>query len=54
VFKAPPHSLEPGGSYRCRVVPVGFFGTEGRAVEWSFTVLDGYKCKTEPPNFVQE
>lgn len=54
VFKAPYGSLEPGRSYRCRICPVGFFGSEGRPVDWRFDVLKSYRCRQDKLNCVQE
>ena len=54
VFKAPPGSLVPGESYRCRIFPVGFFGTEGRPVDWRFDVHKNYRCRQDRINCVQE
>ena len=54
VFKTPPGSLKKGASYRCRVFPVGFFGSEGRPAEMRFTVRDGYSPRADEPNCVAE
>ena len=54
VFRTPPGSLEGGVTYRCRIFPVGFFGAEGKPVDWSFTVSKTYRCRREKPNCVQE
>ena len=54
VFRTPPDSLEGGRSYRCRIFPVGFFGTEGKPLDWRFTVLKNYRCLKGKPNCVQE
>jgi hypothetical protein len=54
VFKAPPGSLVPGKSYRCRIFPVGFFGSEGRPADWRFDVLENYRCRQDKLNCVQE
>lgn len=54
VFKVPPYAVQAGHSYRCRIVPVGFFGKEGRAVEWSFDIRCGYPCRTDRPNVISE
>ena len=54
VFRAPPDLLEGGMSYRCRIFPVGFFGTEGKPLDWRFTVLKNYRCLKDKPNCVQE
>jgi hypothetical protein len=54
VFKAPPGSLVSGKSYRCRIFPVGFFGSEGRPVDWRFDVLKSYRCRQDKLNCVQE
>ena len=54
VFKAPPGALTPGTRYRCRIFPVGFFGAEGKPIDWSFDVQRHYTCRQDVPNFVQE
>lgn len=54
VFRAPPNSLEPGGRYRCRIFPVGFFGSEGSACEWRFSISPGYRGRADAPVCVQE
>jgi len=54
VFRVPPKVLRPGGRYRCRIFPVGFFGREGRPCEWTFAVKPGYPLRTTEPNLVQE
>ncbi len=54
VFKAPPRALMPGGSYRCRIFPVGFFGSEGKPCDWRFTIRSSYCFRTEVVPFVQE
>ena len=54
VFKAPPYSLENGKSYHCRIFPVGFFGAEGKPLDWHFTVSKSYRCRNDAPNCVQE
>ena len=54
VFKAPPGALDPGVSYLCRIYPVGFFGAEGRPVQWRFTTKPGYRCRSEGLVCVQE
>ena len=54
VFKAPPGSLRPGESYRCRIFPVGFFGAEGAPCEWRFAVRASYRMRTDAPGGVQE
>ena len=54
VFRAPSGSLESGRSYRCRIYPVGFWGAEGKPVDWRFTVLKHYRCRQDSPNCVQE
>lgn len=54
VFRTPTGSLDGGVSYRCRIFPVGFFGTEGEPADWRFTVLKNYRCLKDKPNCVQE
>jgi hypothetical protein len=54
VFRAPPDSLEGGKSYRCRIFPVGFFGAEGKPMDWRFSVLPHYRCRKDKANCVQE
>lgn len=54
VFKAPPDSLVPGKSYHCRIYPVGFFGGEGKPVDWLFSVRETYRCRKDALNCVQE
>ena len=54
VFKAPPGSLIPGKSYRCRIFPVGFFGAEGHPIVWRFDVHKNYRCRQDKLNCVQE
>lgn len=54
VFKAPPHALRAGSTYRCRIFPVGFFGKEGRPLKWSFGIRRGYPCRADKPNILPE
>lgn len=54
VFKAPPHAVQAGRNYRCRIFPVGFFGHEGSPVEWSFDIRGGYPCRADKPNGLAE
>ena len=54
VFKAPPESLKPGGSYRCRIFPVGFFGAEGEPCDWRFAIRASYRIRSDAPLGVQE
>ena len=54
VFKAPPHALEANRAYRCSIFPVGFFGKEGRPLEWSFHVRPGYPCRADRQNALPE
>ena len=54
VFRAPPDSVAPGIHYRCRVFPVGFFGTEGAPLEWSFTIRADYPIRNDAPNALPE
>lgn len=54
VFRAPSGSLESGMGYRCRIFPVGFFGAEGKPLDWRFTVMKHYRCRKDGPNCVQE
>ena len=54
VFKAPPHAVRAGHSYRCRIFPVGFFGKEGASVEWKFDIRSGYPCREDRPNVIPE
>jgi hypothetical protein len=54
VVKAPPNALVPGKSYCCRIIPVGFFGTEGKSIDWTFTVRKNYHCRSDKLNCVQE
>lgn len=54
VFRAPPHALQASHSYRCRIFPVGFFGKEGRPIEWTFGIRPGYPCRTDRPNALPE
>ena len=54
VFKAPPGSLVPGASYRCRIYPVGFFGSEGRPAEWRFITKPYYRPRSDKLACVQE
>ncbi|MBR0055734.1 MAG: metallophosphoesterase [Kiritimatiellae bacterium] len=54
VFRAPPGSLALGHRYRCRIIPVGFFGGEGRPAEWSFSVKPDYPLRADAPNALPE
>ena len=54
VFRAPPHSLAPGRRYRCRIVPAGFFGVEGRPVDWTFAVKTDYPLRNDAANVLPE
>ena len=54
VFRAPPQALQAGRHYRCRIVPVGFFGKEGGSVEWAFDIRRDYPCRTDKPNALPE
>ena len=54
VFRAPPNALRAGKDYECRIFPVGFFGSEGLPLEWSFPVRAGYPCRTDRPNMLPE
>jgi len=54
VFRAPPGALEPGRRYRCRIVPVGFFGAEGGPLEWSFAIKSDYALRADPANALPE
>lgn len=54
VFKAPPHAVQAGRHYRCRIFPVGFFGGEGRPCEWTFGIRRGYPCRADKPNALPE
>ena len=54
VFKAPPESLKPGGRYRCRIFPVGFFGAKGDPCDWRFTIRASYRMRSDAPLGVQE
>ena len=54
VVRAPPHAMEASRAYRCRIFPVGFFGKEGRPLEWSFRVRPGYPCRADRPNALPE
>lgn len=54
VFRAPPDSLEPGHRYHCRITPVGFFGAEGRPLDWDFTVKADYPLRRDAPNCLPE
>ena len=54
VFKAPPESLKPGGRYRCRIFPVGFFGAEGDPCDWRFAIRASYRMRPDAPLGVQE
>jgi len=49
-----PNTVRAGGSYHCRIVPVGFFGTEGRACEWNFTIRANYPVSDKSANVMQE
>ena len=49
-----PDALAPGRRYRCRVFPVGFFGTEGAPLEWSFAVRADYPIRNDAPNALPE
>lgn len=52
--RVPPDVVRAGGRYRCRIVPVGFFGREGRACEWSFSIRDDYPVRRDKANCMQE
>lgn len=54
VFRAPPHAVRAGRSYRCRIFPVGFFGREGRPCEWTFDIGRNYPCRADKPNVLPE
>lgn len=54
VFRAPPGSLAPGRRYHCRIVPVGFFGAEGRSIDWIFAVKSDYVIRADAPNCLPE
>ena len=54
VFKAPPNALVGGKSYRCRIFPVGFFGKEGKSVDWRFDTRIGYPYRKDRPNVLAE
>ena len=54
VFKAPPHALQADRIYRCRIFPVGFFGKEGKPLDWTFAVRPGYPCRADKPNVLPE
>lgn len=54
VFRAPPHAVQAGRRYRCRIFPVGFFGREGAPIEWKFDIRSGYPCRTDRPNAIPE
>ncbi|MBR4613901.1 MAG: hypothetical protein IKO40_14440 [Kiritimatiellae bacterium] len=45
MFRAPSDALAPGRRYRCRIVPVGFFGAEGAPCEWSFAIKADYPLR---------
>lgn len=54
VFRIPPKGVRKGGSYRCRIFPVGFFGSEGRPCEWEFTIRSNYSPSEQRQNCMQE
>jgi hypothetical protein len=54
VFRAPPDALEPGRRFHCRVTPVGFFGAEGRPLDWDFAVKADYLLRRDAPNCLPE
>ena len=54
VFRTPPNALSPGRRYRCRIVPVSFFGTEGNPLEWRFAIKPDYPIRSDAPNSLPE
>ena len=54
VFRAPPDALKPGRRFHCRVTPVGFFGAEGRPLDWDFAVKADYLLRRDAPNCLPE
>lgn len=54
VFRAPPDALVTGMRYRCRITPVGFFGAEGRPLEWGFAIKQDYALRRDAPNCLPE
>ena len=54
VFRAPSDALAPGRRYRCRIVPVGFFGAEGAPCEWTFAIKADYPLRRDAPNCLPE
>lgn len=53
-FRAPPHSLQSGGSYQVTITPLGFFGTAGKPISWHLRIQPQYRFGNLPPSFVQE
>ena len=47
-------ALAPGRRYRCRIVPVGFFGAEGAPCEWAFAIKADYPLRRDAPNCLPE
>ena len=54
VFRAPQDALAPGRRYRCRIVPVGFFGAEGAPCEWAFAIKANYPLRRDASNCLPE
>ena len=54
VFRSPPDALASGRRYRCRIVPVGFFGAKGTPCEWSFAIKADYPLRRDAPNCLPE
>lgn len=54
VFRLPPKAGHPGGHYRCRIFPIGFFGAEGKPCEWQFDFRPNYPETKTRANCMQE